>query len=63
VTVQVAVIPGPSDVNNEVRLMNKAVLFAKDSFTGEDIKKEQGEKTTALPEDTKMNSSGYQVKK
>jgi hypothetical protein len=63
VTVQVAVIPGPSDAGNDVRLLNKAVLFAKDSFTGEDIKKEQGEKTTALPEDTKMNSSGYQVRK
>jgi hypothetical protein len=63
VTVQVAVIPGPSDVDKEIRLMNRAIFFAKDTFTGGEVKKEQGEKTTALPEDTKMTSSGYQVKK
>lgn len=63
VTVQVALIPAPSDVNNDIRLMSRAVFSAKDSFTGEQIKKEQGEKTTALPEDTKMTSAGYQVVK
>ena len=63
VTVQVAIIPGPSDVDKEVRLMNKAIFSASDTFTGEKIKKEQGEKTTALPEDTKMKSDGYQIKK
>lgn len=63
VNVQVSVIPEPSDVDKEIRLMNRAIFFAKDTFTGEEIKREQGEKTTALPEDTKMTSSGYQVKK
>lgn len=63
VTVQVAVIPGPSDVDKDIRLMGRAVFSAKDSFTGEEIRKEQGVKTTALSEDTKMTSDGYQVRK
>lgn len=63
VSVQVSVIPEPSDIDKEVRLMNRAVFSAKDAFTKEEIRKEQGEKTTALPEDTKMTSAGYQVKK
>lgn len=63
VTVQVAIIPGPSDIDEDVRLMGRAVFTARDSFTGEEIKREQGEKTTALSEDTKMTSGGYQVKK
>ncbi len=63
VTVQVAIIPGPSDVDKEVRLMNRAVFLAEDAFTGKEIKNEQGEKTTALTEDTKMTSDGYQVRK
>ena len=63
VSVQVSVIPEPSDVDKEVRLMNRAIFSARDTFTGEELKREQGEKTTALPEDTKMTSSGYQVKK
>ncbi|MFZ1719896.1 MAG: hypothetical protein WAU28_00915, partial [Candidatus Moraniibacteriota bacterium] len=63
VTVQIAIIPGPSDVDEAVRLMGRAVFSARDSFTGEEIKREQGEKTTALSDDTKMTSDGYQVKK
>ena len=63
VNVQVSVIPEPGDVDKEVRLMNRAVFSAKDAFTKEEIRKEQGEKTTALPEDAKMTSAGYQVKK
>jgi hypothetical protein len=63
VTVQVAVIPGPSDVDKDIRLMGRAILSAKDSFTGAEIKKESGEKTTALYEDTNMPSDGYRVQK
>jgi hypothetical protein len=61
--VEVVVIPEPSDVGEDIRLMGRAVFSAKDSFTGEEIKKEQGEKTTTLSEDTKMTSGGYRVQK
>lgn len=63
VTVQVAIIPGPSDVGEDIRLMGRAIFSAKDSFTGEEIKKELGEKTTTLSEDAKMTSAGYRVQK
>ncbi len=63
VTVQVAMIPGPSDVDESPRLMIRAVFSAKDSFTNEEVKREQGEQTTALSDDPKMTSAGYQVKK
>ncbi len=63
VTVQVAILPGPDEKDKEVRLMNRAVFSGKDTFVGTPVKIERDAKTTALPEDEKIPTSAYRVKK
>ncbi|HAT74272.1 MAG: hypothetical protein US30_C0002G0007 [Candidatus Moranbacteria bacterium GW2011_GWF2_36_839] len=54
VAFQVKITPSPDQVGREVGLLEKTNIFAKDLFTGEDIKGEYEAKNTNLTEDSSI---------
>ncbi|MFZ2975527.1 MAG: hypothetical protein WA055_02795 [Candidatus Moraniibacteriota bacterium] len=54
VSFQVKIKPSPDQVGREVGLLEKTNIFAKDLFTGEDIKGEYEAKNTNLTEDSSI---------
>jgi hypothetical protein len=59
--VQIGVIPGANQINQDITLANKAVFTATDSFTKEDIRIEKGAKKSYLEEDPSVGSTGGKV--
>jgi len=63
VSFQVKLIPAPSQEDDYANLLNQAVLSGKDLYTGENLSYTAEAKTTNLPEDKKIDISGYKIKK
>jgi uncharacterized repeat protein (TIGR01451 family) len=61
VAFQVEVIPQVNQVGKTPILLNKSVLSAKDTFTGQDVTMELQPKDSNLTEDKTLNYSSYQV--
>ncbi|MDD5652117.1 MAG: hypothetical protein PHX98_01825 [Candidatus Moranbacteria bacterium] len=62
VSFQVSVVPEINQAKREIILVSKAMLNAKDDFTGESISKEIGEKSSRITEDKELDDGGYMVK-
>ncbi len=58
ISFQIGLTPLPNQVGKEAILVNSVVFTAKDSFTGKDIRVEQGAKTTFLSEDSSVGANG-----
>lgn len=58
---QVAAVPSPGSVDQEMTLVSKATFTGRDTFTGQELKLEKERKTSNLPEDPVVGSKGYKV--
>lgn len=58
---QIGVTPAPSNIGEDVILLRKTVFTGKDNFTGSIVQFEKKEKTSNIPEDPSVGSSGGKV--
>lgn len=61
VALQFSITPSPNQAGNAAQLLTNAVFEAEDVFTKEPIRIERGSKTTSLPEDKSIATTGHIV--
>ena len=58
---QIGVVPDPGSAAQEIILVSRTVFTGKDVFTGQEVRIEKGKKTSNIPEDVSISTSGYNV--
>lgn len=58
---QIAAVPNPNSVGQDITLVSKATFTGRDSFTDRELRLEKDKKTSNLPEDPFVQKAGYRV--